>query len=72
MDWSFQMRAYLSLLDTSIGPGLTTAETENRGMVMDSLTGEAQANARNNFFVLTMTLRGPPLGILKSTAQQNG
>ena len=43
MDWSFQMRAYLSLLDTSVGPGLTASETEDREMMMDSLTGEAQA-----------------------------
>ena len=34
MDWSFQMRAYLSLLDQSIGPGLATAETESRDMIM--------------------------------------
>ena len=72
MDWSFQMRVYLSLLDQSIGPGLATAETESRDMIMDSLTEQAQANARKIFFVLTMTVCGPPLGILKSTAQQNG
>ena len=71
-DWSFQMRAYLSLLDTSIGPGLDAAEAEERNLDMNAFNEAAKAASRKIYYILTMTLRGPPLGILKSTPQQNG
>merc|ERR1712194_48268 len=54
------------------GPGLDAAEAENRNLDMNAFNEAAKTAARKIYYILTMTLRGPHLGILKSTPQQNG
>ena len=71
-EWSFQMRAFLSLDNEAVHTLLTAAEQQDAPIDVNGLTPENRLIARRIFYIMTMTLRGAPLGLLKSMPDQNG
>ena len=71
-EWSFQMKAFLSLDNEQMHTLLAAAEQQDAPIDLNGLTPANRLLSRRIFYIMTMTLRGAPLGLLKSTPDQNG
>ena len=75
-EWSFQAKAFLSLINDVVGEGLDRAQTSPIPVVFDNPPTDTQVPhvqaSRRVLYCLTMLLRGPPLGIVRSAPSGNG
>ena len=71
-DWTFQAKAFLSLVGDSVGQDLENAALLTVPVNMADMTETRQTHSRKVFYMLTMLLKGPPLSLLRQVPDSNG